>query len=386
MTNRQKDIIKGTHMKVSDYIEENILNLITERNYKSGDRLDPIRSLAQELDTSKYTMNHALKELADKGILYQKDGKRGYFIARSSKRITNENKTVGLVLGILKNQDPTQYPFSMFYDSIPIMQQTLLGEHIALLSLGGLIHEKGNASLIAPESILSRDLDGMLLFGIYNFRFISRLAAEQEAIIALDIDTTDIFVDCVCFDNITSSVTMVKHLAEQGAERIAFLGGPFPPLKERVNQNYYDPCAHERFDGWRAGMCAAGLKIDPDLICINPIREAGSVADRAEFLLNSKERPDAIVTESSHAVIQAMKKKGIAPGEIKLAGWASGDIGKNLEHLSPYIDVVSVIDYQKLALKGVEFMLWRMENPDEQVKRELLSPAVVNSKGKVLVG
>lgn len=106
---------------------------------------------------------------------------------------------------------------------------------------------------------------------------------------------------------------MVAHLAEQGHQRIAFIR---PPAHHSQ--------AASRFDGYCAGLSAAGIAFDPSIVVDGAFDvESGMAAART--LLDLPEAPTAIFASNDQMALGALRvahqRKLDVPGNVAIAGF-----------------------------------------------------------------
>ena len=110
--------------------------------------------------------------------------------------------------------------------------------------------------LAALRGLAHRHSDGMILCPL---RITPALVAELEAaagpvVVIGGAPGDTVPVDHVRADSVAGSAMAVRHLAEQGCRRIGFVNGVVDTVPGR-----------SRADGYRRGLRAAGLPVDPDL-------------------------------------------------------------------------------------------------------------------------
>lgn len=113
--------------------------------------------------------------------------------------------------------------------------------------------------------------------------------------------------------NWTGGLTASRHLLELGHRRIAAITGPARVL-----------CSRARLDGHRAAMEAAGLAIDPELICEGDFHAEDGL-EHGRWLLSRPDPPTAIVTGNdlqAFGVCQAAAEAGLRiPRDLSLVGF-----------------------------------------------------------------
>ena len=133
----------------------------------------------------------------------------------------------------------------------------------------------------------------------------------------------DLEVPTIGATNWTGAVTATEHLLQHNHRRIGFVAGR-PGLW----------CSRARLDGYRAGLDAAGITFDPELVIGGDFDYASGFAAGTELLTRS-DRPTAIFAASDQmalGVYEAARRQGLRiPDDLSVigfddlpeAGWAS---------------------------------------------------------------
>ena len=359
-----------TFEKVKMRLREYILGF-----YRDGDPLCSFAILAKKLGASTFTISRVVNQFVDEGVLKRGPG-RGFSVANSVVPKDPRKRAIGFLLNMPRNRinrDTNRNTFQPF-------QEALFDIELGVFIMSGVRKNPDNEHLdILPvQEIVSYGLGGLVTLGFNDPQFLANLHDVIPNLLTLDVDAVDIGVDSVSFDNQASALEMVLRLAEMGARRIAFVGGNFPPHDRISRQRAYDPCARERYDGWRLGLKAARLEDSLELARIARTRESGWIEEGIRALLEQTSRPDAILVEEPLEGVTALRKAGVPPGEILLAGWLmKGTQDSRLQDIT----LAAECDFGQLGEVGAEVLIRRIENPEAPVERRLLYPKLVCSSG-----
>jgi LacI family transcriptional regulator len=156
------------------------------------------------------------------------------------------------------------------------------------------------------------------------------LTAHRTPIVTVDrrLGTED--CDAVLVNSRTAAREAVRHLVEQGYERIGCLAGP-----QGITT------ADDRLDGYRDGLRDAGRKYSAKLVRRCEFRESGG-RETATQLLTKPEPPDALLVSSSTmsvGVLQTMAELGLRAGRD--VGIVSFDDAPWATLISPALTVVA---------------------------------------------
>jgi LacI family transcriptional regulator len=113
--------------------------------------------------------------------------------------------------------------------------------------------------------------------------------------------------------NWTGGLAATEHLISLGHRRIGFIAGPRQLL-----------CSRTRLDGYRAGLEAAGIEVDGDLIAQGDFyHESGFV--HAGHLLDAEHPPTAIFASSDQMAFgayEAVRRRGLrVPDDVSVIGF-----------------------------------------------------------------
>ncbi|MBT8227259.1 MAG: LacI family DNA-binding transcriptional regulator [Dactylosporangium sp.] len=172
--------------------------------------------------------------------------------------------------------------------------------------------------------------------------------------------------------NWAGGLSATEHLAGLGHRRIGFIVGPKRLL-----------CSRARFDGYRAGLEAADLPFDAELMCQGDFyHESGYEGGRA--LLNLADPPTAIFASSDQmacGVYEAVRRKGLRiPEDISVVGfddlpearWASPPLTTVRQPLAE-MGLLAAKTILRLA-RGDELETPKLELATELVVRDSTAP------------
>ena len=169
----------------------------------------------------------------------------------------------------------------------------------------------------------------------------------------------------VAIDDAAAAQEMAQYLIGLGHRRIGFIRGPFTHAQ-----------AGFRFEGYRAGLEAAGIAYDPALVIEGDFTFDSGIA-AAEQLLDLDPRPTAIFASNDDmaaGVIAACYRRRIQiPQELSVAGFDDTPLASTI---SPSLTTI----YQpsrELASEAVGLLLEEISSPSETPRRHLLKYRMV---------
>ncbi|MEV5594267.1 LacI family DNA-binding transcriptional regulator [Streptomyces sp. NPDC052496] len=177
-------------------------------------------------------------------------------------------------------------------------------------------------AVVADELAVLRDLadrtsDGLILCPIrVTPRHLEALARAARPVVVIgslpDGPPHGPLVDSVRADSVTGAAAAVRHLAETGRRRIAFVNGPADTVP-----------GHHRALGYRTGLESCGIELDPTLTATTDFTvEAGAAA--LHGLLDARPDLDAVFCANDQLALggsQALHSRGLSiPGDVAVVG------------------------------------------------------------------
>lgn len=157
-------------------------------------------------------------------------------------------------------------------------------------------------------------VDGLLLMSPYAddaSRLSENLVPAQPAVL-INSRVLDSDLPSLAIDNRRAAAEMVRHLADSGRRRIAFISGP---------SDNFD--ARDRLEGYREALAQALPGVDPWVVA-GDFTEAGGHS-AAQKLLDASPRPDAVFAANDMMALGclfALQQAGVdVPEDIAVAGF-----------------------------------------------------------------
>jgi len=193
-----------------------------------------------------------------------------------------------------------------------------------LVGVGGVFEEAGYRMLITPsvgsgsrppqfvQMANAREVDGILVVGVVNERWIREVMDAGIPVVLLDNHLPDLPVPAVVNDNEGGAYTATRYLAALGHTRIGFVGAAV---------DY--PFAPETRKGYLRALRDAGLPHDAGLEILISI-DAESARRGGTTLLARQQQPSAVfaVTDTlALGVIKAARERGLViPTNLAVVG------------------------------------------------------------------
>jgi LacI family transcriptional regulator len=197
------------------------------------------------------------------------------------------------------------------------------------------------------RSLLERRVDGIVVTG-GTFEHEEARLLKHMGLPAVLIGRHPVRLPTVGVDNHAAARLAVQHLIDLGHRRIAFVAGPPQSLT-----------AHDRLEGYRSTLEAAGLKPSPELVVAGDFTAASGY--EATFqLMQTGDPPTAIVASNDRMAIGAMRalhEMGLeVPTEVSVVGFDDAPLAP---FVVPALTTVSVPMYD-LGRKAAELLFARL--------------------------
>ncbi|MBP2630907.1 MAG: transcriptional regulator, LacI family [Firmicutes bacterium] len=212
----------------------------------------------------------------------------------------------------------------------------------------------------------SKQVDGVIFTGsIDSDQNLALLAELNMPVVTLDRQSQLENISSVSVDNYYGATLAVEHLLDQGANKIAFLGGA-----DRLS------VAVERFQGYQDVLKKRGIPIVDDLILHGEFT-FNSGYENTAILLKKQEKFDAVFAANdliAFGVIDCLTKHGIeVPREIIVAGY---DDIRMAGWYKPSLTTVRQPVYQ-MGEKTVEILLALFSKPESEIYTERFRPELI---------
>ncbi|MGY1668098.1 LacI family DNA-binding transcriptional regulator [Geodermatophilus sp. SYSU D00696] len=177
------------------------------------------------------------------------------------------------------------------------------------------IHRRASATRAWLENLGARASDGAILV-TSELDPTLRSELEELQVPAVVIDPAGVAsldVPTIGATDWAGGLSATDHLTGLGHRRIGFVGGPAPLWSSRA-----------RLDGYRAGLSAVGVAVDPDLVLEGDFGYASGF-ECAGALLRLPDRPTAVFAANDQmalGVYEAARRQGLrVPEDLSVVGF-----------------------------------------------------------------
>jgi GntR family transcriptional regulator, arabinose operon transcriptional repressor len=354
-------------------IKQQILQMIREGKYGSGDRLPGENELAAIYGVSVITSKKALEELVKDGSIYRVKGSGSFVADPKQKKKPEHVNRIAMVLPLGSNTGGGMELFS----SVEAVAKSQ-GYHVSVENT----HRNPQKERDILRGLLKDNVKGIIYYPSFsseNFDLIKKLAMERYPIVIIDKSIRDIGIDTVLSDNYRGSKEMTRYLVGCGHRRIIFACESDIDVVSSIR---------ERFLGYCDALSEAAIPLDVDLV-MHPDAGHDQGVERngiARFCreVAEKVKEDASITavqvaSDSNAVelISQCAKKGIdVPGDVSIVGFDDLDIAS---YITPPLTTVKQ-SFGAISRVAAELIFKRIANKDRKDEKVLIPVELVIRK------
>ncbi len=295
-------------------IEKQLIQRIEQGKLKPGDRVGPIRKLAEDFEASLVTADRALRELTRKGILNHV-ARQGFFVAEATQRLKGK---IHVVMVSLDGKSP----FCDLLDGI-VGEAWPRGYQISVSCTQG----KVEMCIEAVQRAMLEQVDGVIYMPGGQTKDFEKNRGPLKMMTDLPLPVVTVGrcrlpglnpIAAVSSAHDQAGYTMAQHLLSRKLDQIAIVG---------VQPNQDEQAI---IDGCQRAFREAKISIRPNWIRFHSRSE--SVAQDIQYLLHGRKRPTAIFALSDRVAAEAMSEIAQAslsiPEDIQVVGFGGYAIGE----------------------------------------------------------
>ena len=326
-----------------------------------------IRDVAKKLNLSPTTVSRALDGYDDvseatRQRVVEAAREMGYVPDRMARQLRRKRTDV---IGYILPAYPPRFSDPLFNEFI-----SGLGDEAAVHNYDLIISSappgEDNEMHMYRRWIQSRRADGIVLsrMRLDDWR-VKYLQDVSFPFVAFGRSRTPKDFPLIGVDGENGVKQLVKHLAQQGHRRIAFIGAPSGLTLQA-----------DRFSGFTKGLLESGVELDRDLVAVGDLTRKGG-NDAARALLAQKNPPTAIVCANDLTAIGAVSaahEAGLKVGQnIAIAGF---DGIEDTEHTLPPITTLRQPVYE-IARRLVQMLIQIISGEALEEMQVVLKPELV---------
>ncbi|HEX2927968.1 MAG TPA: LacI family DNA-binding transcriptional regulator [Ruminiclostridium sp.] len=320
-----------------------------------------MKSIAKELNVSIVTVSKALndKEGVSEELklkirdLADKMGYRYNMMAKSMRDGLSYN--IGVVIPEHFIGDDKSYYFSVFKNLSKIMEKH---QYCAILQV---LNSEDEEKVVLPKFYYDRKVDGLIVLGQVNRRYIKALQSIEIPTIFLDFYDENTNVDSITVDNYSGAYEMTNYLIKKGHADIAFVG-----------DIYATSSIQDRYLGMCKSLLEHGIRLREDYVICDRDKHGKYIE-----LKFPKEMPTAFVCNCdgvAYNLIIKLKEMGYSvPEDFSVVGF-DNDIYATIS--DPQITTVEV-DVEEMAGTAVKSILDKVKKENRRHGRSTIKGRIV---------
>lgn len=289
--NPQKGVTLATQLK------QQLTWLIASGRLNPGDRLPPVRLLAERLSINLHTVRHAYHLLEAEGLLETRPGRGTHVLAFDPRQLAGQMRLqrshcVGVIVPSWSN--PFYHAFLQGVEEIAQEDQTLLFLCVT--------HDDPGEVWRIYAQLAAKQVDGILVVSHDASELISA-GGEPDGLPCVSVDYPASQGYSVQMDLENAGYQATRHLLEHGHRRVGLV-----TYLEKI------PNVQPINNGYRRALQEAGIDANPALIARLPDFSTASGREGARRLLTLPLPPTAIFAIADMlalGVVQAVKEAGL---------------------------------------------------------------------------
>lgn len=315
---------------IPSQIADQLRWLIVTGEIKVGEKLPPVRSLADQLGVNLHTVRAAYQVLEDSHLVETRQGLGSVVLDYAPNETVAANglptHTIGIIVPDLQNP---------FYPALLSGAARIAREHNVLMITCD-TKEQVTTGKAFFDMLISKRVDGMLISPMGASPSAADYFSQAEfydfPIPLVFIDRPDVKGYSVLLDAKGSGFKATRHLIEHGHHQIGMFTGDLSI-----------PTLHECYEGYLSALESAGLIYDPSIIV--EVKEFSYEAGyrAAMQLIEASILPPAIFAAGDMLAIGAMKalreKNLRVPQDVAIAGYNDIDVS---HYVTPALTSITI--------------------------------------------
>jgi DNA-binding LacI/PurR family transcriptional regulator len=331
-----------------------------------------VRRLATRFGVAKKTIEKAMRQLTDEGLLVSVPRQGFRVLPRAGE--PDRGLPLAYVAHVPGEADGFWDEFHK--QLLASFQQTAAGKGWSLLSTGCNGENVGEVL----DQLRAAGVCGAI---IDSFDPALRAGLQRQHIpfVAVDGWPPDADCDVVNQDGFLGGYLAARYLLAAGHERICFFG---------AKSLHNDLQIGERYGGTQAALVATGQRFAPADVVLSPLSEGEEIIRSARRLLSRADRPRAILSlwqRMTAGLCAASRDLGLVPGrDFDMVGWSTLE-GYRSEYLTEFAGgpVPPAVTWRvaEMAEAAVRILKFRRAEPDAppmhhrvRVQLHMAEPAV----------
>ena len=319
-----------------------------------------IHDIAKQLNISASTVSRALKDSSliskkTRALIKQKAEELGYRPNTYAANLrTRRSNTIGVLVPLINRH--------FFSSVISGIEEVAYNSGFAVTIAQS--NDNFEKETKIAQTFFSNRVDGLILsigMRTTSFGHLKVFADRNVPLVFFDRVVHEIPAHKIVADDFRGGFIATEHLIQQGAKKIAHIGGP-------LNLEIYS----KRLEGFRMAMKKAGLTVNESMLLHNSLtREDGEQAIKK--LMANPVLPEAIFCgndTTALSVILYLKKKGYkVPDDFLIVGFSNEPFS---EVITPSITTVKQPGFE-IGKRAAELIIQQITTPGNNLKHQTIT-------------
>ena len=365
-----KKLWKNTPATLQKQLSFILIEEIISNDHQPGTKFYTEREISKKYDTSTITVKLAIKDLIEKGILYQLP-RSGTFIKNNNIAYKHEENSlykhnIICISDFNKSSASTNPFYSVIFKNLEYELETN-GYILEFYSVSDYNYKK-EVSLFMK--IAQNQVGGVILMGsLLSENIVNKII--ETGIPSVIVNRDEIRnkdISNIVIDNINGAFKAVDYLVKMGHKEIAFIGG-----------NLINKASSLRLKGYEKALKFHNIKIDKNLIINNGFNMCPRDGSNNLNILwrENNKLPSAIFAASDDMAIGCisfMRNSDIQiPQDVSLIGFNDIEMAS---HIHPALTTMHV-DRKKMAQMASKRIMDLLQNKKHNKKQIIIDPVLI---------
>jgi DNA-binding LacI/PurR family transcriptional regulator len=336
-------------------VRDRVRNMLIKSGARAGDPVPTYRDLSQRLQVSLVTVQRAMDELCNEGLVRGWPGK-GTFLARDLSPAGRKLTQIGLVY----------YGSRRLFFSSDYLMEVFQGIMLSAEDLGAdvRIFSLKSEGRIGAREIEASGVDGLLLLGVANEDYIAELARELLPMVVVDYAAQEP-CDYLVVDNAQAVASVMQHLARLGHTRIAYLDGCSTDPLRQGEPPVETSDTRERREAYTSEMARLGFQEHTRIFSVVDGRPEVDAARAARTIARNRNGTTAVVAYDADVArhfVEALRRCRVRVPEACSVAAVAGAGGANVGEQTLTFNRVRFVE---MGQRAVELLAQRCRGGKE---------------------
>jgi DNA-binding LacI/PurR family transcriptional regulator len=311
-------------LPLATQLRQQLAWLIASGQVQAGEKLPPVRAVAEHLKINRNTVRSAYQHLEADGLVALRQGRGSLVLPYDAQRSRQAASVPTFTVGVLV---PSLNPF--YTPFLQGIEET--ARDAPWLLLVCYTHDEPQLARRYLEQLLAKQVDGLIV--VPDLPEVEGTASHLPPLVHVDNPQASGHV--ILLDSERAGFLATEHLLEHGHQRIGLISGPVKWSNVR-----------ECYAGYERALHSAGLGVDADCVAEVPTFSIEAGREGARRLLELPNAPTAIFGAADVLAIgtmQAIEERGLRiPQDVAVVGYNNIELAPLVK---PALTTVSAPSY-----------------------------------------